>query len=85
MWEAVVVGLIVAAATGYAAWALCPAATRLRLARRLAGRVRRAGRPAWLMSATAALERGAARRLGACSDCGPVQPKQPARRGTRKS
>ena len=36
MWQAVIVGLIVLAATTYAAWALLPAALRLRLARHLA-------------------------------------------------
>jgi hypothetical protein len=36
MLESILVGLIVAAATGYAAWALTPAVSRNRLAARLA-------------------------------------------------
>ena len=36
MWQWVLVALIVAASAAYAAWALLPAATRLRLAGRLA-------------------------------------------------
>ena len=36
MWQWILVAVIVAASAVYAAWALLPAATRLRLARRLA-------------------------------------------------
>ncbi len=44
MWQAVIVGLIVLAAATYAAWALLPAALRLRLARHLAATARRVRR-----------------------------------------
>ena len=50
MWQAVIVGLIVLAAATYAAWALLPAALRLRLARHLAATARRVGGPAWLVT-----------------------------------
>jgi len=73
MWQAIVTGLIVLAAVVYAAWALMPAALRLRLARRLAAAARRAGRPAWIVRVAVAIERNARRRLGGCSDCSAVQ------------
>jgi hypothetical protein len=73
MWQAVVVGLIVLAATIYAAWALLPAGLRLRLARRLVAVARHAGGPAWLTRFAVATEGSALRRLGGCSDCSAVQ------------
>ena len=73
MWQAVVVGLIVLAAATYAAWALLPAALRLRLARHLAAMARRAGAPAWLVTFADAIAASALRRLGGCSDCSAVQ------------
>jgi len=73
MWQALVVGLIVLAASGYVAWALLPAGLRLRLALRLATVARHAGGPAWLVRFADAAEAGARRRLGGCSDCSAVQ------------
>jgi hypothetical protein len=73
MGQAIVVGLVVLAAATYAAWALLPAGLRLRLARRLAAMVRRAGGPAWLVRFADAAEASALRRLGGCSDCSAVQ------------
>lgn len=73
MWQVIVTGLIVLAAVVYAAWALMPAALRLRLAERLAATAQRTGRPAWLVRAAAAIERNARRRLGGCSDCSAVR------------
>ncbi len=55
MWQWLIVGVLVLASAAYAAWALLPTATRLRLARRLAAapgplarlgeRLERAARP----------------------------------------
>jgi len=55
MWQWLIVGVLVLASAAYAVWALLPAATRLRLARRLAAgpgplaqagqRLERAARP----------------------------------------
>jgi hypothetical protein len=73
MWQAVVVGLIVLAATIYAAWALLPASLRLRLAQSLAATARRAGTPEWLVRFADAIAGSALRRLGGCSDCSAVQ------------
>jgi len=73
MWQSIVTGLIVVAAVVYAAWALMPAALRLRLAQRLAAAAGRNGRPAWLVRAAGAIERNARRRLGGCSNCSAVQ------------
>jgi hypothetical protein len=73
MWQAVVVGLIVLAAAIYVAWALLPAALRLRLARHLAAMARRAGGPTWLVRFADAIEGSALRRLGGCSKCSAVQ------------
>ena len=82
MLQAIVSGLIVLTAVVYAAWALMPAALRLRLAQRLAAAARRTGRPAWLVGATGAIERKARRSVGGCSDCNsfnaaPVPPQGP--------
>jgi len=73
MWQAIIVGLIVLAAATYAAWALLPAALRLRLARHLAATARRAGGPAWLVRFADAIAGSAQRRLGGCGDCSAVQ------------
>jgi hypothetical protein len=72
MWQAVIVGLIVLAATTYAAWALLPASLRLRLARHLAATARSVGGPAWLVRFAERLAASALRRLGGCSDCSAV-------------
>ena len=73
MWQAIIVGLIVLAAATYAAWALLPAALRLRLARHLAATARRTGGPAWLIRFADAIAGRALRRLGGCSDCSSLQ------------
>jgi hypothetical protein len=73
MWQTVVAGLIVLAAAVYAMWALMPAVLRLRLTERLAASARRAGRPRWLVRATAALERVARQGAGGCSHCSAAQ------------
>jgi hypothetical protein len=80
MLEAIVVGLIVIAAVAYAAWALLPAATRLRAAAGFSRWAGKPGRPPALRRAAAALERAARARMGGCSDCGAVQdaPRSPA-------
>ena len=74
MWQAVLVGLIVLAASLYAGWALLPAVPRLRLARAVARWSRRPGRPQWLGRAAGALESRASSRLGGCSDCSAAEP-----------
>lgn len=74
MWQGIVAGLIVLAATLYAGWTLLPGALRLRLAAALGAWARRPGMPAWLGRRATALESRAARRhAGACGDCGAVQ------------
>jgi hypothetical protein len=79
MWQAIVVGLIVAVAALYAGWTLLPAQLRLRLAQRIATWAHRSGRPAWLGRAAAVIEKAARARLGGCSDCSAVQADPPAR------
>jgi len=74
MWQTLIVGLIVLAAAVYAAWALVPAALRLRLAVRFGTWARRPGRRAWVGRLAAVLERRARSGLGGCSDCGAAQP-----------
>lgn len=74
MWQSLLVGLIVVAATTYAAWTLIPAGTRLRVASQIAAWAGRSGRPVWLARLAAAVERSARGRLGGCSDCGAANP-----------
>jgi hypothetical protein len=70
MLELAVVALIVAGAMAYALWALTPATTRLRLARKFAAWGGEHGRSAWVARVTAAIERAAARRqAAACGGC----------------
>jgi hypothetical protein len=81
MFEALAVGLIVIAAALYAVWAITPAASRARVARRLGDWGRGPDRSSWVARVTGALERAAARRLdSACGNCsaGPrsVPPRQ---------
>jgi hypothetical protein len=83
MWEAILVSLIVLAATLYAAWRLLPASLRLRIAHRVAEWGRRPGRPAWLRRASTDLEAAARRGTGACSDCSAVQ-SDPSRPPSRR-
>jgi hypothetical protein len=79
MWQAIVVGLIVLVAILYTTWRLLPASLRLRMAHGVAAWGRRPGRPAWLLSASTAVEAAARRGVGACSDCSAVQADPPAR------
>jgi antibiotic biosynthesis monooxygenase (ABM) superfamily enzyme len=83
MWQAIVVGLIVAVAVLYAGWAMLPAQGRLRLAQSFAAWAQRPGRPGWLGRAAAAIEKAARARLGGCSNCSAVQaaPGKPTDRG----
>jgi hypothetical protein len=74
MWQTLIVGLIVLAAAVYAAWALVPAALRLRLAARFGAWAVRPGRPGWTRRLAAMLERRARSGLGGCSDCGAARP-----------
>lgn len=79
MLESMFVGLIVVAATGYAAWALTPAVSRNRFALRLA---RGLGGPeaAGLRGRAAAwLQKLANAPAGGCSDC-PANTLTPAER-----
>jgi hypothetical protein len=83
MLESILVGLIVAAATGYAAWALTPAVSRNRLAARLAHSL---GGPeaSGLRGRVASwLQRLARASAGGCSDC-PANTLTPAERAQQK-
>ena len=74
MLEVLAVGLIVAVAVLYTVWSLTPAATRARVARRLAAWGRVPGRSAWLARATGTLEQAAIKRVrkdqGECAGFG---------------
>ena len=85
MWQAIIVGLIVLAAAIYVAWALLPAALRLRLARHLAATARRGGGPTWLVRFADATEGSALRRLGGCSKCSAVQAAPTPPKGREKT
>jgi hypothetical protein len=83
MLESILVGLIVAAATGYAGWALTPAVSRNRLAARLAhglGGPEASGLRGRLASWLQRLARAPA---GGCSDC-PANTLTPAERAQQK-
>jgi hypothetical protein len=84
MWEAFIVGLIVVLAVAYVAWALPPAALRLRAARRIGAWGAKPGRPRWLARASMAIEAAARKRAGACSECGAVQSSPAAPSSHRK-
>ena len=78
MLELAVVALIVAGAMAYALWALTPATTRLRLARKLAAWGGEPGRFAWIGRLTAAIERAAGKRqAAACGGCSASRPEEP--------
>jgi hypothetical protein len=81
MWQALLVGLIVLVATLYVAWALMPAATRIRMARSFAAWTRQGNRPRWLIQASARLENAA--RGGGCEDCSAGQSLTKPREGKR--
>jgi hypothetical protein len=83
MLESIFVGLIVVAATAYAAWALTPAPSRNRFAARLAhglGGPEASGVRGRLASW---LQRVARAPAGGCSDC-PANTLTPAERAPRK-
>jgi hypothetical protein len=79
MLELAIIAVIVAGATAYALWALTPATTRLRLARRLAAWGGEQGRSAsWVGRLTAAIERAADKRqAAACGGCSVSRPEEP--------
>jgi len=83
MLESMLVGLIVVAATGYAAWALTPAVSRNRLAMRLAHGLGGAGTPGLRGRAAAWLQKLAKAPAGGCSDC-PANTLTPAERAQQK-
>jgi hypothetical protein len=83
MLESIFVGLIVVAATGYAAWALTPAASRNRLAVRLAQRLGGAEAPGVRGLVATWLKRLAKAPVGGCNDC-PANTLTPAERAQRK-
>jgi hypothetical protein len=83
MLESMLVGLIVVAATGYAAWALTPAVSRNRLALRLARRLGGAEAPGLRGLAANGLQKLAKAPVGGCSDC-PANTLTPAEREQQK-
>ncbi len=82
MFEKLLVGLIVAVAAGYAAWALLPAFTRRRLALRAAQALGGADAPGTAGRLAAMLQRLADAR-GGCDDC-PAHRLTPAERAAGK-
>jgi hypothetical protein len=83
MLESMFVGLIVVAATGYAAWALTPAVSRNRCALRLAHGLGGAEAPGVRGRAAAWLRKLAQAPAGGCSDC-PANTLTPAERAQQK-
>jgi hypothetical protein len=79
MLESIVVGLIVAVAASYAAWALTPAVSRNRLAWRLAHGIGGAEAPGLRGRAAIWLQKLAKAPAGGCSDC-PANTLTPAER-----
>jgi hypothetical protein len=79
MLESMFVGLIVVAATGYAAWALTPAGSRKRFALRLARSLGGPGAQGLRGRAASFLFRIANAPAGGCSDC-PANTLTPAER-----
>ena len=67
--QSLVVTLLVAAAFGYAAWALTPGTLRRRLARGLSRKLGGPGATGLRGSVASRLERVAGRIAGGCSDC----------------
>jgi hypothetical protein len=74
MTERLLVGLIVAAAFFYAAWALLPAGLRAGLAQRLNAWSQAPGRSPWLAGIAARLGRWIGARGGGCADCNAAKP-----------
>lgn len=82
MWQMIVVVPVVLVAALYVAWTLLPGALRVRLATRLAGQARLAGRPAWFLRLAGLVERRA--RAGGCNNCGGAAPPQSRPGRTRR-
>jgi hypothetical protein len=74
MLEVAVVGIVVAVAIAYTAWALVPAGTRASLVRRLAAATSQGNPPRWLSRFVARLEAAANQGTGPCRDCGAHPP-----------
>ncbi len=83
MLESIFVGLIVVAATLYAAWALTPAVSRNRLAARLAHGLGGPGATGVRGRVATWLQRLARAPAGGCSDC-PANTLTPAERAQRE-
>ena len=83
MLESILVGLIVVAATLYAAWAVTPAVSRNRLAARLAHRLGGPGAAGVRGRVATWLQRLAKAPVGGCSDC-PANTLTPAERAQQK-
>jgi len=79
MLESILVGLIVAAATAYAAWALTPAASRNRFALRLAHGLGGPDNSGLRGRVATWLQRLARAPVGGCGDC-PANMQTPAER-----
>ncbi len=69
MLQGIIVSILVIGASAYAAWALMPSATRLRLAGRFRDWTRAREVPAWLEKVSVRLENRAQTRLGGCERC----------------
>ena len=80
MLESLLVGVIVLAAAGYAAWALMPALTRRNLALKGAKALGGPGAPGLAGRTAGVLHRLAKAPAGGCSDC-PAATLTPAERG----
>ncbi|MCX7054370.1 MAG: hypothetical protein NTU56_09185 [Proteobacteria bacterium] len=79
MLESILVGMIVVAATAYAAWALTPAVSRNRFALRLAHGLGGAEAPGLRGRAATWLQKLAKAPVGGCGDC-PANTLTPAER-----
>jgi hypothetical protein len=83
MLESILVGLIVVAATAYAAWALTPAASRNRFALRLAHGLGGPGTSGLRGRVATWLQLLAKAPVGGCGDC-PANTLTPAERAQQK-
>jgi hypothetical protein len=82
MLEAILVGMIVAAAAGYAAWSITPAMTRRNLAARPAHALGGPGAGGIAGKAAAALQKLANAPAGGCAEC-PAATLTPAERADK--
>ncbi len=83
MLESMVIGLIVAVAAGYAAWALMPASTRRNLALKAARALGGPGAPSLAGKTAAVLQKIAKAPAGGCADC-PAATLTPAERAKQQ-